>query len=265
MENRQSQTSITSKTTAENEFSIKISRLSKSRAYLDYCEEVYGYRIYLFNMMDKAQIDFLLNSIIITKDDTIVDLGCGAGSILNLLTLKYGCSSIGIDMINNEVTEQNAKAITYINGDIDKISEYNIAPTITLSVDSFYFSRDLNKLLHQLAKFKDNKMYIFYSQYLFDETVEDKNTLNAESTKLAVALKNNGLRFTAIDYSENERILYFNSLRSLKKLEKAFADEGNTDLFEQKLKEDMLGMELYNKGFASRYLYIIDKAKDVTL
>lgn len=26
-------------------------------AYLDFCEEVYGYRVYLFNMLDKQQIE----------------------------------------------------------------------------------------------------------------------------------------------------------------------------------------------------------------
>ena len=47
---------------AKNEFSEKIERLTRSSAYLDFCEEVYGYRVYLFNMMDKQQIDFELNN-----------------------------------------------------------------------------------------------------------------------------------------------------------------------------------------------------------
>jgi hypothetical protein len=39
----------------KDEFDNRIGRLTKSKAYLDYCEEVYGYRIYLFNMMDQEQ------------------------------------------------------------------------------------------------------------------------------------------------------------------------------------------------------------------
>lgn len=86
-----------SKAMIRDEFSEKIDRLTKSSAYLDFCEEVYGYRVYLFNMMDKQQIDFILNAIPLTEKDTLLDLGCGSGSILNLLATKYGCQGIGID------------------------------------------------------------------------------------------------------------------------------------------------------------------------
>ena len=67
----------------------------------------------------------------------------------------------------------------------------------------------------------------------------------------------NGIAFKTIDFSENERLLYENSLSALKKYKRAFEGEGNEDLYQQKLKEDMLGRELYNKSRASRYLYII--------
>lgn len=248
----------TDKNSIKDEFNIKIGRLTKSRAYLDYCEEVYGYRTYLFNMMDKAQIDFILNLVSISKEDTILDLGCGSGSILNLLVLKYGCIGIGIDKIDSDIVKHGSEAITYINGDIDRISDYDVKPTITLSIDSMYFSSDLNDLVKQLSSFKNNKMYFFYSEYLFDETTEDKSILKAKNTKLAVSFKNNGISFKTVDYSQNEHQLYLRSLTALKKHEIEFALEGNTDLYEQKLKDDTLGMELYNKGLASRYLYIIN-------
>ena len=64
--------------------------------------------------------------------------------------------------------------------------------------------------------------------------------------------------FKTIDFSENELLLYENSIRVLQKYKKKFEEEGNLDLYEQKLKEDMIGMKLYDKNLASRYLYIID-------
>ena len=87
----------------KDEFDNKIGRLTKSKAYLDFCEEVYGYRMYMFNMMDREQLDFVFNSIPLSSDDTLLDLGCGSGSILNLLVEKYGCSGIGIDQLNSDV------------------------------------------------------------------------------------------------------------------------------------------------------------------
>lgn len=68
-----------------SEFDIKIGRLTRSRAYLNYCEEVYGYRMYLFNMTDKEQIDYLMEAVSVSERDTVLDLGCGSGSLLNLL------------------------------------------------------------------------------------------------------------------------------------------------------------------------------------
>jgi len=240
-----------------DEFSKKIGRLTRSSAYLNFCEEVYGYREYLFNMMDKQQIDYILNAIPISAEDTLVDLGCGSGSILKLLVEKYGCQGIGIDQLDVDVMGRTSTAITYINGDIDRISDYQIKPTITLAIDSLYFSNDLDQLVRQLYNIESNKMYLFYSQYLFDEGAGDKSVLQSRNTRIAAVLDKNGIPFKTIDFSENERLLYENSLSVLKKYKRAFESEGNEDLYEQKLKEDMLGRELYNKSRASRYLYII--------
>ncbi|MBC3805251.1 hypothetical protein GH808_12565 [Acetobacterium fimetarium] len=240
-----------------DEFSKKIGRLTRSSAYLNFCEEVYGYREYFFNMMDKQQIDYILNAIPISAEDTLMDLGCGSGSILKLLVEKYGCQGIGIDQLDVAVMERTSTAITYINGDIDRISDYQIKPTITLAIDSLYFSNDLDKLVRQLNNIENNKMYFFYSQYLFDDAVEDKSILQSRNTRIADVLDKNGIAFKTIDFSENERLLYENSLSALKKYKRAFEGEGNEDLYQQKLKEDMLGRELYNKSRASRYLYII--------
>lgn len=248
-----------SKAMVKDEFKRKIDRLTRSSAYLDFCEEVYGYRVYLFNMMDKQQIDFVLSSIPVSKEDTLVDLGCGSGSILNLLVLKYGCRGIGIDQLDVEVSGRTSKRINYINGDIDRISDYDVKPTITLSMDSLYFSKDLDQLVRQLYKIENNKMYFFYSQYIFDESSGDKNILQRDHTKMADVLNNNGIPFKTIDYSENEHLLYEHALRVLPKYKRAFEREGNLDLYEQKLKEDMTGMDLYNKRLASRYLYIMDR------
>lgn len=242
----------------KNEFSEKVDRLTRSSAYLDFCEEVYGYRMYLFNMTDKQQIDFVLNSIPVCSDDTVVDLGCGSGSVLDGLVKKYGCSGIGIDQLSDDIVKRNSGAITYINGDINNFSDYGIKPAVTLCVDSLYFVNDTENLIRVLQGIVNNKMYLFYSQYIFDEASCDKSILQGNNTVLAGILNKSGISYKAVDYSDNERLLYENSLKALRKLKKAFEDEGNTDLYENKLKEDTAGMELYNKRLASRYLYIIE-------
>jgi len=241
----------------KDEFDNKIGRLTKSKAYLDFCEEVYGYRMYLFNMMDREQLDFVFNSILLSSDDTLLDLGCGSGSILNLLVEKYECSGIGIDQLNIDIMGKSNKSVTYINGDIDRLPDYHLKPTVTLSIDSLYFSNDLDTLFRTLYGFRNSRMYLFYSQYLFEETTGDRSILRGDHTKIADILNKNEFSYETIDYSKNEQLLYEKALVALKKRKEEFWGEGNSDLYESKLKEDMIGKRLYDKGLASRFLYII--------
>jgi len=239
------------------EFDHKINRLTKSKVYLDFCEEVYGYRMYLFNMMDKEQLDFIFKSIPLSPDDTVLDLGCGSGSILNALVKKSGCSGVGIDQLESNIVEIENKNILYINSDIDTISDFHLKPTVTLFIDSIYFSSAPEMLLKYLCDKKNNKIYLFYSQYLFNGNMADKSTLRKGFTKVAAILKGIQVPYEIIEYSENERLLYEKSIHSLKKREDDFICEGNHDLYEEKLKEQIMGKQLYDEGNASRYLYII--------
>ena len=242
----------------QQEFGNKIGRLTKSGAYLDYCEEICGYRAYLFNMMDKAQLDFILNSILVSSADVILDLGCGPGSILKLLVTKYRCRGVGVDRLDDGFLGGYTKSMAYINGDMDSFESFGVKPTITLCIDSLYFSDDPDGLIRQLSDIKNNRLYLFYSQYLFDEASADRRILNSEQTQIAQILRRNAIRFSAVDYSQSEHALYRNSIRILQKLKPAFEKEGNTDLFQNKLREDLMGMDLYERGLARRYLYIAE-------
>ena len=243
---------------SKDEFDRKIGRLTKSKAYLDFCEEVYGYRMYLFSMMDKEQLDFVFHSILLSPGDTLLDLGCGSGSILNLLVAQYGCRGIGIDQLNLDGIAKCAHPVTYINGNIDRLADYHLAPTVTLSIDSLYFSNDLGALLLYLCGFSHNRMYLFYSQYLFEGAATGSTPLHKDHTKVADILNKHGVSYKVIDYSENERRLYEKSLVALKQREAEFAREGNLDLYEGKLKEDTMGKHLYAEGRAKRFLYIVE-------
>ena len=247
-----------SRESISDEFSRKIGRLTRSRAYLDYCEEVYGYRVYLFNMMDREQIELLLQSIPVFQNDCILDLGCGSGSILALLSDRYGCRSIGVDTLDPGMFQSGSSLVTYLRGDIDRLQEYGLNQTITLSVDSLYFSSDPEKLLLRLTADRKNRLYLFYSQYLFGTDVTSLDSLKEDQTKVGAILNRHAIPYQAIDFSENEKRFYERSLRALERLEPDFEREGNRDLLEGKREEDFLGKTLYEKRLAARYLYRIE-------
>lgn len=239
----------------KQEFETKISRLTKSDAYLDVCKEVSGYRMYLFNMMDKEQLDYVFSSITLSPQDTVLDLGCGFGSILKTLVKQSGCRGIGVDQLSHDIVEMDTAK--YLNGDIDDFESFHLCPTVTLSVDSIYFSRDPQALLRALCQIPNNRVYLFYSQYLFEEQTSDKRLLQADRTRVGEILNRLNISYETIEYSNNERMLYENSLHALNKRKEIFVREGNLDLYEEKLKEQQLGKQLYDAGNASRYLYII--------
>jgi len=239
------------------EFSRKIRGLSNSPAYLDVCEEVYGYRLPLFNMMDKEQLDYLLNAVPISSGDTVLDLGCGDGSLLRLLAAKYGCKGIGIDLLDSSLVPY-CREIQYICGDFEHLRDYGLSPTVTLSIDSMYFCAGIDKIMEQLGSRAGNRLYFYWSQYLSDEAA-DRDRLKSDRTALACSLQKAGIAYKAVDFSQNEHHLYIALEQALRNRRHAFASEGHLDLYKQKLDETLYGIELCEKGMASRYLYIADQ------
>jgi SAM-dependent methyltransferase len=246
----------TTKKDTRAEFQAKITMLSRSRAYLDFCQEAYGYRLMLLNMMDREQIDMLTKRLALQASDTLLDLGCGSGSLLNYLVSQSGCRGIGMDQLNRRDVLCADERITYLEADMRSIQELELHPTATICVDSLYFVESLDEILSCLYRKPGNRMFLFFSQYLF-EPDEKQERLKADNTGLAEALHRTGIPYTTIDFSANERVLYERSIRALERLQPAFEQEGNLELWHQKTQEALFGKQLYEQGRASRFLYQI--------
>ena len=239
-----------------NEFEHKIGKLARSETYLDFCEEVYGYRLALFNMMDREQIDSLAAMLALTAADTVLDLGCRSGALLNHLAQRSGCRGIGIDLLDRDLFCSESEQVNYLQADMTAVSQFKLQPTVTLCVDSLYFIRQVDDLLRYLYRLPGNRMFLFYSQYIL-KPGEGQCRLKPDGTDLAEALKRTGISYTTIDFSRNEQMLYDRALNAAERLKPAFEREGNLELLEQKMQEDLLGKQLYEQGCASRFLYVI--------
>ena len=247
----------TTTSSQSNEFEDMIARLSRSETYLDFCQDMYGYCLPLFNMMDREQFDFLFSEMKCSAADVILDLGCGSGSVLRYVTEKFGCKGVGVDLLSRELLPPDSETVRYISGDIDRFNELEVKPSITLCIDSLYFSKDLGKPLNQINSLQNNRAFLFYSQYIFEENPADRTILQAEHTVIAKILRRQNIPYRAVDFSGNERTFYPAALSALMKRRNKFQREGNSGLYDKILADNLLGKQLYDTGRASRFLYIL--------
>ena len=244
------------------EFDKLIGRCTQSSAYLDFCKELYGYRLYLFNMMDKRQLDDLFRLLSHLAGNIILDMGCGTGSILNHIVKTFGFIGHGVDQISKEIVDRISPLITYSQIDMDMVSGENVKAETIISVDSLYFSKDMEQLIKRSMGSDVKTVCLYYSEYLFEET-ENKALLQKDNTRLAQVLNSLGLKYEAVDYSECEYQLYQRGLALLPKFKESFSAQKIGDIFERRLKEYKFGAELYEQGRASRFLYVIRRLEEI--
>ena len=207
-------------------------------------------------MMDKRQLDDLFVNLRPSSKDTVIDVGCGAGCLLNRIVEQNDCRGVGIDRLSAGIVNRLSPAIEYRQTDMDETYDFNASAV--LFVDSLYFSRDMESLLSRLEG-GARKAYLYYSTYLFEDT-DDTAMLREGQTCAAKALNQLGFAYKAIDYSKCEYALYKRGLKLLGKYESHFAAEGMTDVYERRLAEYKFGAALFEKGKASRYLYTVGNA-----
>lgn len=240
----------------KNEFANKFKSANDSEAYREYSKQIRGYGMSLFNMLDKTQLDYLFNNIIISEKDTVLDVGCGNGEIIRYILEKYKCKGIGIDILPKELIK-NINNFEYIEGNIENIKNYKIKPTISLLIDSTYFVKNIQDVLYHLKYGLESKLYIFHSQCAFNKE-DDRDELKVDNTTIAKILQELKINYNSIDFTKNEIELYKTANDSLKCYREKFYTENNMGLFNKIEIENKMGIELVKTKGIGRYLYTIE-------
>ncbi|MHA2248177.1 MAG: class I SAM-dependent methyltransferase [Candidatus Hodarchaeales archaeon] len=90
-------------------------RCAKSKAYVLFCEKVFGKNLYQFNVLDMDQLETLISTLNLNCNDSVLDLGCGLGKVTEYIQMKTGAKITGIDFAEQLI--QWAKHNTEINDD----------------------------------------------------------------------------------------------------------------------------------------------------
>jgi cyclopropane fatty-acyl-phospholipid synthase-like methyltransferase len=102
-------------------------------------------------------VEAMLNLAKVTKDDTVIDLGCGDGRIVITAAQKYGARGIGVDLNPERIAEAEANAksakvesrVRFVEQDLFK-ADIHEASVVTLYLLPSVNARLKPRLLEQL-------------------------------------------------------------------------------------------------------------------
>ena len=244
------------------EYNNFFSKAVKSSAHALFCEKVYGKNLCQHGLADVFQLNKLLEVLKLNANHSVLDLGCGNGFITEHLQNQTGAFFQGIDISEEAIkqarkrTAEKNKRLAFRVGNMNRL---NFEPTTfdcIISIDTLYYVDDLEETLKQTIPILKpfGQMGIFYTQWI--NRLEDKENLLPENTALAILLKKHGLKFSALDLTENEAEHWRKKVGILEELKPQFEKEGNLDLYNYRFSEAVRYAN-WDLGKRSRYLYHI--------
>lgn len=237
-----------------------------SKAYAKYCKAVFGENFSQHGFSDIKQIKKLLNVTGISKDDIVLDLGCGNGLMAEYISNLTRAQVFGIDYIPEAIKQAQGRTIkkrdrlTFEEGCIGEKQFPRAFFDVILSVDTIFFGKDMVETLTQLKKSLKPKgqMGILYSEFRFNPK-ESAEKLKADKTKLAQALKKCNLKYKTWNFTKEHYKHMRLKYKVAQELKSEFEAEGNQFLYENISTESANDSVTFDKfkTFSTRYLYHI--------
>jgi SAM-dependent methyltransferase len=239
-----------------------------SRAYQQFCEQVYGRFLCQTNFSDMEQIDKLIEVLQLTPGQQALDIGCGIGLITEYLSDQVGASFTGIDYSPTAIRQATQRTIakrnrlTFRELNMDSLDFPDGTFDAVVSIDTLYMPNDLDATLKRLMCMlkPGGKLAVFWLQMLWDAKMS-RDTLLAPNTPIAQALKHNGFTFQAWDFSAQTYRQMQCKPEVGNKLKAAFEAEGNRALYDYVLAESISDPTPYDPATStiSRTLYLARK------
>lgn len=157
-------------------------------------DESYYKNNYFFNYNKKVRLeDFgdvpkrISKMLSLRKTDSIIDFGCGVGSLIFYLSLKYKCNAIGIDYSRDAIkicqeykkkfiqnNRADSKKIIFLNKSISELPPFkNIKAVYLQDLIEHLYDEEIYKMLEKFKTWNKNEIYLIlhtdnnlYLQYL---------------------------------------------------------------------------------------------------
>jgi cyclopropane fatty-acyl-phospholipid synthase-like methyltransferase len=239
-------------------------RCASSKAYSQFCNEVHGKNLLQFNVVDMVDLELMLNKLKISKDDVVLDLGCGLGKITEYIAQKTRAKIIGIDSSKKAIewAQNNLKTNEKLSFDVIDINELNFSSNsfdVIIAIDVLYWVDDLEPVIKKLKKIlkPDGRMGIFY--VLFRTKNDPKESILVENSRIGELLKQNNFSLEIIDISRKAIELWKQKISAGEKLKPKFEEEGNLDIIESRLTSGETVISNIKNKLQKRYFIYVSK------
>lgn len=239
------------------------SKAEKSKAHGIFCEKVYGINLCQHGMADAAQINALMEETGIDESSTVLDVGCGTGSITNHIQEKTNCRITGLDVspaaIESAVNTYSGKSerIDFVVGDIESHALEANAYDAILLIDTHYFIDDFPALITRLlCALKDNGNLAIFSDEGRGIDGADDSKVQADETLIGQYLDQNKIPYRAINLSKENAEHWKKKQEVLIEMKEMFLQENNQFIYENRLGE----CEDHDRSWDCRFLFIVQKA-----
>lgn len=234
---------------------------ANSEAFKLYCKDAFGADFSQDGFSDLEQVNVILRHIPQRKELHVLDIGCGNGKMLGYLQERTNAYIHGFDYSENAIRTaiaQNKNNADFKVGVIGEIEYPQESFDVVISMDSLYFAKDMSRFVQQVRTWlkADGLFLIGYQEGDVMPKTED-----SESTVIAQALRENGLRYEITDITEDTYFLLKRKRESVLKFQKEFEKEGLVEWFEMVLGQTdcvSVPLEEYCKNSA-RYIYVARK------
>lgn len=178
--------------------------VEQNEVFTTYCEKVFGVDFSQDGFSDIEQVDDLIKVANIRSGQSILDIGCGNGKMVEYIADKTSAIAYGFDYSENAVNHaiartSNKNNLFFETGIIgEKQYASNMFDAI-LSVDTMYFATDMESVVKQIYDWLKPKgiFAVYYGEGHMKKISEDAN-----HTELALALQKSNISYEVTDYTK---------------------------------------------------------------
>jgi 2-polyprenyl-3-methyl-5-hydroxy-6-metoxy-1,4-benzoquinol methylase len=237
-------------------FAFGLEKSSRSKCESEYCNKVNENIGITQSITDWEELDTLISLITREKGQMVIDLGCGIGTITEIIASRTEKNVIGIDIskkaINSASNLFHNNNLSFICSSIEEYIKNIGNDCLLVSIDSFYFVKTIELIINVINE-KKAKAFIFWSTYISD--IKDPSLLSASNSDLGKILESLNIKYKCYDFTKNEARIWDIRKKIILEMKADYRNEGNEYLWFDRSNEIELINRICEDHLNSRYLF----------